>query len=370
MKCRNGWNDTLFRKLGRRYNVKVVYAQDIYAEGGSSYLFEHIKDEIRTIISCNQKLQAIIFDVDFFPYINYVPIIIELRKVARVGIFSWDEPYLFNYNIIYGSCANFVLASCPLSVLKYREAGINSEWFFFESSDDYHVSEKPPEYDVCMFGQTVIADRARILQTVRDAGYSVITSKEIKEHYQYNHISDAISLGRVILNPMKSVNFPVTNHIAWEYIVTPVQQFNHHKSRVIETGLSGRWSITQYAPAEHLIFSKSELPMFRSNEELLGLLSNALNEDNHWQTLGSGLHNICKERFSDQTTLDSLENFLETIEISPIEKIGTNFHWNGFFDMQIDRIRKFEALGCFKKPGIAKNEIELFTKTVSAICSY
>ncbi|GAB1393987.1 hypothetical protein MASR1M60_21510 [Rhodocyclaceae bacterium] len=369
MKCKNPWNETLFRKLKQRYCLNIIYAQDIYQEGGTGSLLSRIQQSIADIRASTRELAAVIFDLDFFPFINYIPLIFELRKTTRVGICSWDEPYLFNYNVIYGSCANFVLASCPLATMKYQEAGIPAEWFFFESSHDYHVADRAPEFDVCMFGQTIIADRARLLEVVRDAGYSVITSKEIVDRYGQLHISDAISLGKVILNPMRSVRFPV-KHVAWEYIVTPVCQFNHHKSRVIETGLSGRWSITQHAPAEHLIFSKTELPMFRNDDEMLALLSQALNNENGWKSLGLSLNNICKERFSDQVTLNSLENFLETIEIKPVEKIGTNFHWNGFFDMQIDRIRKFEALGCFKQPGIAQNEIELFTKTVSAISSY
>lgn len=360
MKYQSGWNQRLYGKLSKVYHLFIIYADEEYRQSGSvgvSYRIDNAADEIKKV---NLRLEAVIFDLEFYPEINFIPVLIGTRKKYKTGMFSFDEPYLFNTNVVYASCCDFVLTTCPLAVYKYQEADVQVEFFFMESQDDYSSRDVEPAYDLVFFGQSIIGTRRLLIDEAKRAGLSVLTSAEIGTGNNRPNLSDFMAKGKLVLNPMRSTSFPVIGHPSWDHIETPVRWYRQHKTRVYEAAWSGRYSITEYSPATRLLFSSEELFMFGTPAEMVAKVRDILADGDTWKALGVSLRAVCIERYGDVPMLKRLQRFLGgVVQKADSDRNQPVFSAYGFADRQIALLRRYAH---FSNPQMVEREVEIFRR--------
>jgi hypothetical protein len=310
MKFENRWNLGFYRKLNKRFNLFYFYALDTYTEFGSQGICVQIDGAAQAASNAGLQLRAVVFDTEYSWFINYIPILKYSRQRYKTGLVVFDEPYLFNINILYASCCDFVLTGCQIAMLKYEEADVSAGYFIMESVSDFDFRDIEPTHDLVFYGQTGVGTRASLIEEARRAGFSVLTSADISPNEKSIPLTEMIPRGKLVLNPMRSVVFPVANHPVWSHIQTSVRWYRQYKGRVFETAWSGRYSITEYCPSTRLLFSETELYMFRTPTEMVEKVRSILSDGDAWRTMGHDLMVLSRDRYSDERLLDQLCVFL------------------------------------------------------------
>ena len=119
--------------------------------------FNEIVEDINNIIQ-SKNIQIVVFDVDYFKFINLF--FIKEIKAKKKILITGDDFELHNINSITASECDLVLSHCPLSVLKYREKGYESYVFHFEKGEKATNYNEEKEVDVLFFGLRLVQFRA------------------------------------------------------------------------------------------------------------------------------------------------------------------------------------------------------------------
>ena len=309
-KYHRAWNIDIINRFSNFYATEHIYISDY-----SNKNFSDIIKNINEIIS-SKNIDIVIFDVDYFRFINFFFIekIICKKKILVTG----DDFELHEMHAITASACDVVLSHCPFSVLKFKEKGFEAYPISFEISNLNNDKEEKRDIDVLFFGN-ITSDRKEILDYISNQGISLKNVSHSKHELglQKEDLLKLISKSKIVLNLSKSKTTSVQNY-AGKKIYPYYYQF---KGRVILAGLKGAACVSEYSPGQELIFDEVEVPTFYTKEECVEILKKLLKD--------KILLEQCTKRFVSKTNKlwDDKKNFepiYKAIEKAENRKVTLN----------------------------------------------
>ena len=295
LKYPQSWEEQYVRVLSHQFDVETIYANNLLYQGGSKYLISIINNKI-----LETKCSIIFIEVDYYPAID-ASFIASIKNIKKV-MFSFDDLMFHERNALTaaaGMC-DVVLTADPLSVLKYEEKLINAHLVLPESTvPDYDANEKiEKRNDVLFFGLTTKGDRAIFIDYLKSNGINVKVVGD-KERISQARLLEEIKASKIILNLSKSSH--TTTNLEFGYIEKDsFSLFLQFKLRVIEAGLNGVACVSEYTPAQNLMFSAEELPVFQTKEECLKIIKELLDNKNLLLDLANNLTKTVIEKYESK----------------------------------------------------------------------
>ena len=293
------WNKYLINKLLRYYDTEYLYINNFKNKN-----FSEIVDEINEFIK-SKNIEIVFFDVDFVKFINFFFIkkIINVKKI----LMTYDDYALHEMNAITANACDLVLSHCPFSVLKYKEKGYDAYCLNIESEIGLFKNHNlKKEIDVLFFGR-INPDRKEILDFIANNGIAIKIVGQNNDFVTDEELSQLISKSRIVLNLSKSTGRTVIN-----YASEDIYKFNYMwKGRIIISGLCGTLCISEYSPAQEIMFNKDEIPTFYTKEECVEILKNFLKDkellSKYTNKFSSKIFNL----YEDEGNFESIYNAIE-----------------------------------------------------------
>jgi hypothetical protein len=257
LKSRQQWNHFLINKIKLFFNVEIFFINENLNKN-----LKNIKIQLNNII-LNKNIKIAFFEGDYLSLINYE--FINDIKVEKKILCLTDDFDMHEVNHITARSCDIVLTSCPISNLKFQEKGILS--FYSPLQADGTTNKKiktSKKYDILFFGANK-ADRKDYIDYLikNKIKIKVIKSDNIWKLNDQN-LNKLICESKIVLN-FSNQGFK-NKHYAYKSIK---QNYYILKDRIFISGLSGTLCLSEFAPAQILLFSPKELPTFKSKEELL-----------------------------------------------------------------------------------------------------
>jgi hypothetical protein len=249
-KYHSRWNIHVIRILEEEYNVYYHYFTGIYQQIGTKKLCEFVRN-----LRLELNLKALIIDSESCDVFNIATVEL-LDAIMPVGLLLLDDSPFHEFNRILASRASFVLAGCPLAVMKYRELDIEVANFCPHYDQIYLTDNTPPEYDVLWYGYHSKVDRLSFiskLQDMTDIKVKIYTGPThnntvMSGDLSYEELSKMIANAKITINLTKS-DFPFR---VCGYSTIPRPEIRYLVGRFIEVGFAGRLCISQYSPIHEL----------------------------------------------------------------------------------------------------------------------
>lgn len=257
LKSKQQWNHFLINKIKLFFNVEIFFLSE-----NLNLSLKKIKVKLNNII-LNKNIQIAFFEGDYLSLINYE--FINDIKIKKKIICLTDDFDMHEVNHITARSCDVILTSCPLSNLRFQEKGLLS--FYSPLQADKTINKKiktKKKYDVLFFG-AFKADRKDYID------YLIKNKIKIKIVRSDNiwTLSDK-NLNKLICKSKIVLNFSNQGFKGKHYAYKSVKQ-NYYvvKDRIFISGLCGTLCLSEFAPAQKLLFNSTELPTFKSKEELL-----------------------------------------------------------------------------------------------------
>ena len=275
------WNIDIVNRFSNFYETEYLYLSD-YTDKNFSEVLTEINNQIS-----KRGSEIVIFDVDYFKFINYF--FIEKIKCKKKILVTGDDFELHEMHAITASSCDIILSHCPFSVLKFKEKGYEAYPISFEISNLKHDKNIKKEYDVLFFGD-LTADRKEILDYISKNGISLknVGHAQHVVGLKKEELLDLISKSKIVLNLSKSRTTAVQS-FASEKIYQFYYQF---KGRIILAGLKGTACVSEYSPGQELLFNQEEIPTFYNKDECVKILKNLLSNERALQD--------CTRKFSEK----------------------------------------------------------------------
>ena len=303
------WNKYVINKLSKFYDTEYLYISNFKNKN-----FSEIIDKINEFIE-SKNIEIVFFDVDFFKFINFF-FIKKIKNVKKI-LLTGDDYALHEMNAITANACDLVLSHCPFSVLKYKEKGYEAYRMHLENDGNlfknYNLKK---EIDVLFFGR-INPDRKVLLNFITNNGISIKIVGQDNNFVTDEELSQLISKSRIVLNLSKSTGRTVTN-----YASEDIYKFGYVlKGRIIISGLCGTLCISEYSPAQEIMFNKDEIPTFYTKEECVEILKKVLKDK---ELLSKYTSKFCVKVFNLCEEKRNFEPIYNAIEKSNHRKIELN----------------------------------------------
>jgi len=257
----------IINKLSKFYQTEYLYINDYKNKS-----FSEITEEINQYIK-SKNFEIVFFDVDSIKFINYF-FIKKIKNVKKI-LMTFDDTALHEMNAITANACDLVVTHCPFSVLKYKEKGYEAHLMCLENDGNifknYNVKK---EIDVLFFGK-INPDRKEFLDFIAKSGISIKMVGENTDFVSLDELAKLISKSKIVLNLSKTTEKKLAN-----YSSESIYKFYYElKGRVVMSGLSGTFCLSQYSPGQDLMLGENKLPIFYTKEECLKILNKILNDE-------------------------------------------------------------------------------------------
>lgn len=301
LKFQMHWNHHLIRKLSIAYRVTTVFAQDLFLKAGSRGLLAHLQHMVR-----ESPPQFVLLDLDYF-YLFDLELIEGIGPSTKKVLISFDDLVLHQINSINASACDLVLTADPLSVLKYRELGMNAEYFSLEASKEIYFDRKiQKDIDVLHFG-SLKADRRDFIDYLIAKGIKLHLIGREHGHVPPQELAEYIARSKIVVNFSKS-NYSEQVNLGIRHAHRFYLQF---KGRVIESGLCRTACVSEYSPSLRLLFSEQEVPDFRTGEECHRILALLLESEKDRSQLADRLYERVVRDFEDSAQIRAIVAAIE-----------------------------------------------------------
>ena len=262
------WNMDIVNRFSNYYDTEYLYLSN-YTNKNFTESLNEINNQIYL-----KEYEIVIFDVDYFKFINYF--FIEKIKCKKKILVTGDDFELHEMHSITASACDIVLSHCPFSVLKFKEKGYEAYPISFEISNLKQDKDIKKEFDVLFFGD-LTPDRKEILDYISNNGISL---KNVGHAHHVvglkkEELLELISKSKIVINLSKSRTTAVQS-FASEKVYQFYYQF---KGRIILAGLKGVACVSEYSPSQELLFNEEEVPTFYTKEECVMLLKKLLSNE-------------------------------------------------------------------------------------------
>ena len=325
-------NDFWFEKFNHKYEVEILFINDFL-----NLTNNEIINNINNLIN-SKKIQTVLFEGDHAHIIDYH----FLRKISnkvKKGIFLGDDMVWHIVNLITAQQCDFVFSSEPISVLKFKELGIES--FFVPIEGDGKLLKDRglnKIYEVLHFGRDKTI-RSDYIDYLEKNGIKVkCVSPYDEESNTMEKLAKLISQSKIVLNFAESANGNRSfNHLRI------FKKFYQTKGRIQMAGISNVLCISEYCASSELLYNQKELPFFKSKEECLEKIQFFLSNDNALKTATEKFY-LKNLEFEDSKYIIKIKKFIDEVTIKSKEKFETPNWYNILFINQRLRLRVKEKL--------------------------
>ena len=257
----------IINKLSKFYHTEHIYINDYKNKS-----FSEITEEINQYIK-SKNFEIVFFDVDSIKFINYF-FIKKIKNVKKV-LMTFDDIGLHEMNAITANACDLVVTHCPFSVLKYKEKGYEAYLMCLENDGSIFKNyDLKKEIDVLFFGR-ITPDRKEFLDFIVNGGISIKMVGENTDFVSLEELAKLMSKSKIVLNLSKTTEKTLVN-----YSSESIYKFYYQlKGRVVMSGLSGSFCLSEYSPGQDLILGENKLPIFYTKEECLKILNNLLSDE-------------------------------------------------------------------------------------------
>ena len=346
----HNWENDVINKFKLIYEVKFIYAQEYFNQGGTELLIK-VFNEIIII----EKINVVVFDTDFAPFID-ANVIKNIKSDVIKILLTFDNIAHGKLNIIPASNCNLVLTGDPIDVLKLKEYNINSIYFQLEgSSKVYKNLSLPKDIDILFYGQLHKFGRKEFISQLIENGYNIKIVGPPNDIVTNEKLVELINRAKIVLNFSYSDSSNIYSNFfpkSDNDVNVPMLQF---KGRFLQCGLCNTMCISEYSPSIELLFNNEEVPIFRNIEECQLQLNKYLKNNLLRESVVNNLRNKCHKLYEDIPMMDKT-----FIEIEDIKNLNTlNYKYNKFYKSYITR---FKIINTLNKPFLLFKEIKYLFK--------
>ncbi len=293
------WNISLVNRFSNYYDTEYLYINNYKSKN-----FTEIIKEINDLIK-SKNIEIVVFDVDYFRFINFF--FIEKINVKIKIIVTGDDTDQHEIHSVTASACDLVLSHDPLSVLKFKEKGHEAYMINFEMSNLKNIKNQK-EIDVLFFGH-LTPDRNKFLDYIAKEGIL------LKNIGHYNHVEgmpqdeliNLISKSKIVLNLSKTRTTSVLN-----YASESIYRFHYQfKGRIYLSGLIGTMCVSEYSPAQEMIFKEDELPTFFTKEECVQILKKLTKDEILLEKYTNKFSSKVYELWEDKKNFEPIYNAIE-----------------------------------------------------------
>ena len=318
-KFQSRWNDLIINKLSYEFNISILFLSDLIMIDGYKKALIFINKYIE-----KNNINVVFIDVEFFPEIDVDFIRCISNKIVKVSMY-FDDLLMHDFNAITASYSDLVLTADPISVLKYKEKGIDAEFFPLEANKNIFYDRKIiKDIDVLFDGTIKKVGRRQYIEYLRSNGVNVKVLEEGNKFIPYDDFGQLISRSKIALD------FSKTHEISCSTIDNNSRPYPEYfkyyfqlKGRPIQVGLCKTVCISEYTPALNLLFSKDEVPTFKTHKECLNLINQLLNDENKLKYYAENLNSKVLAEYEDEVYMKKLypkikKKVLPLCEFNPV----------------------------------------------------
>jgi hypothetical protein len=266
LKSRQQWNHFLINKIKLFFNVQIFFVDENLNQS-----LKKIKIKLNNII-LNNNIEIAFFEGDYLSLINYE--FINDIKINKKVLCLTDDFDMHEVNHITATACDVVLTSCPISNLKFQEKGILSFYSPLQADGTTNRRIKTTKkYDVLFFGANKADRKYYINYLIKNKIEIKIIRSDSTWVLNDRDLNKLICESKIVLN-FSNQGFK-NKHYAYKSIK---QNYYLLKDRIFISGLSGTLCLSEFAPAQTLLFHPEELPTFNSKEGLLKIIINLLSK--------------------------------------------------------------------------------------------
>jgi hypothetical protein len=268
LKSRQQWNHFFINKIKLFFNVQIFFVDENLNQS-----LKKIKIKLNNII-LNNNIEIAFFEGDYLSLINYE--FINDIKINKKVLCLTDDFDMHEVNHITATACDVVLTSCPISNLKFQEKGILSFYSPLQADGTTNRRIKTTKkYDVLFFGANKADRKYYINYLIKNKIEIKIIRSDSTWVLNDRDLNKLICESKIVLN-FSNQGFK-NKHYAYKSIK---QNYYLLKDRIFISGLSGTLCLSEFAPAQTLLFHPDELPTFNSKEGLLKIILNLLSKRN------------------------------------------------------------------------------------------
>ena len=306
-KYHRNWNSNIISKFSNFYETEHLYINDFKNKN-----FTEIILDINKLIK-EKNINIVVFDVDYFKFINFF--FIERINSKIKLLWTGDDFELHDINSVTASACDLILSHCAFSVLKYKEKGHNAFLLHGENGKINTKDNIKKDIDILFFGH-ITPDRKEFLNHISNSGL-VIKNVGHEKHViglSNEDLADLISRTKIVINFSKSRTTLVSNYSS-EKIYKFYYQF---KGRIMLAGLNGAACVSEYSPAQELLFKNDEIPTFFTKEECVDTLKKLLNDNELLSKYTSKFTFRVKELCEDKKNFEPIFNAIERSDFKKV----------------------------------------------------
>jgi|TARA_B100001540_G_C15807457_1_gene642760 phenolic acid decarboxylase len=218
-----------------------------------------------------KNVSTCFFQGDYLSLINYD--FINRTNFEKKYIFLTDDFDTHEVNSQTALACDGIMTACPISKLKYNEKNLDASFFMNESDCDLFKNlNLEKDIDILFFG-AFKADRVKYLNKLEKENKKIKFIQAEDKYLPYDELVKFICRSKLV------VNFSKTGPKK-KFYSHKTYPFNYlqYKGRVHISGLCGTLCVSEYSPAQKIIFGDTA-PTFKNADEMLTIIDMFLNDD-------------------------------------------------------------------------------------------
>ena len=281
-KTKGFYSDVLKNKFKINFEITNYYLNE-----NSNKSERIILNEINNLIK-KKEINYLVAEGDYLSLINFN--FIQKINCNRKILFLTDDYDMHEVNFITAKAFDFIFTACPISNYRYLEKGFDSYFVPLESNKNlFKNNNLQKKYDVSFFGAKKSTREDYIKYLNKNKINVNLIGYDNAPDYNWDNLSNFISQSKIVLN------FSNTGNKNKFYSHSTIKHnFFTFKGRPLIVGLCGTLCISEFSPANQIIFDNN-LPTFKNKEELLNKCKKILSDDNYYNKLKKSFIERCND---------------------------------------------------------------------------
>ncbi len=315
------YSHLLIEKMNVIYNSDYIFSENLFYKHGSKGIINLVNKRIK-----ENSIEVVFFDIDGFPVIDSAIINQITNKVIKV-LLTFDDLVMHNLNVASAAVCDLVLTADPVSVLKFKEKGLDAEYMPLESAKTiYHPLDASKDIDVLFYGDLEKEGRRQYIDHIRRSGIDIRVIDNSDEYVTPEELVKLINRAKIVLNFSRTDQFSKYREIfgksSRDLDLTRFQL----KGRIFEAALCKTLCISENCPAIGLLFLPEEVPVFENETACVRLLNRYLADDELRDSSAAMLYHKVLSTYEDTMRMPEILKLIENLTIKPKRVLNNNYY--------------------------------------------
>ena len=274
----------IMKKISHFFNSSV-YFLDENLDKTTNQIINDINKKID-----EQKINTCFFQGDYLSLINYT--FISKTNFKRKYLFLTDDFDMHEVNSQTSLACDGIMTACPISKLKFNEKNLDASFYINEGDCDLFKDMKlKKDIDILFFG-AFKADRNDYLNLIKKENLNIEIIKPEVKYLPYEKLVEYICRSKVVVNFSKTGDKnKFYSHKTYPY------NYLQYKGRVHMAGMCGTLCVSEYSPAQEIIFG-NDAPTFKTPNQMIDILKSLTSDDDKLKKQTNNFVDKCK-RYCD-----------------------------------------------------------------------